>query len=40
MNVTGGVLAEQPDKPETHEWHFSQVFGERAPGEEVQDGED
>lgn len=21
------------------EWHFSQVFGERAPGEEVQEGE-
>lgn len=21
------------------EWHFSQVFGERSPGEEVQEGE-
>lgn len=27
-----------PSAPEL-EWHFSQVFGERTPGEEVQDGE-
>lgn len=28
----------QPGTTEPLDWHFGQVFGERTPGEEVQDG--
>lgn len=38
MAATGTVLGEQPGGIDSLEWHFSQVFGERAPSEDIQEG--
>lgn len=36
QKAAGGVAMQGAAEP--LEWHFSQVFGERSPGEEVQEG--
>ena len=39
MALAGALGPGPAADSEPLEWHFSQVFGERSPGEEVQDGE-
>ena len=38
MNGGDEVVAAPVDPPQPLEWKFSQVFGERTAGEEVQEG--
>ena len=38
MNGGDEVVAAPAGLPQSLEWKFSQVFGERAAGEEVQEG--
>ena len=40
MGEVTAAPGDQASGAELLEWHFSQVFGERSPGEDVQDGED